>query len=91
MTATPIPRTEHPDPEWWKRSPMVHAADQPLGVDLCDECGHTRDLHGRNSGCRARSASLIGRKLPCLCTNRAISSASGSLYRRAVVVNKANR
>jgi hypothetical protein len=65
----------HPDPKWWMRGARAVLL---LPTDLCEFCGHTRDLHTA-SGCRAASAAMVLRPHRCLCSN----TVSGPRYRSA--------
>ncbi len=55
----------HPDPGWWKKLPQSNSM---YDLDICDECGHVRKLHGRI--CLSPSAGLTApRGVSCLCEN----------------------
>lgn len=67
----------HPDPEWWMRLEL--SGKLMLPTDICDYCGHVREIHFTDQGCASKSSALMGHPGPCDCSNRQ----SGMIYRAA--------
>lgn len=63
------PLVTHKDPRWWDRLKLSKRNDP---TDICDGCGHTRDLHNWR-GCKATtSTSMVGSPGPCACRGIAV-------------------